>query len=191
MRQGKAVFTPQIYRGKEGFEIATLVAIEIAKHKPDAVFIDGTGGYGGAVAERLRQIGHQCIEVQFGGKAADPRYANKRAEMWMEMAKFIKSGQQCRVRISTRLPLAMEKFEVLPQLGRFTLRDEGRTIAVGKILKYKPHKVQSSIQVAGTPASQNQAQAAATSDKCEALVFDMETGKESKAAKKLDAIAEE
>lgn len=92
MRQGKAVFTPQIYRGKEGFEIATLVAIEIAKHKPDAVFIDGTGGYGGAVAERLRQIGHQCIEVQFGGKAADPRYANKRAEMWMEMAKFIKSG---------------------------------------------------------------------------------------------------
>jgi hypothetical protein len=95
------------------------------------------------------------------------------------------------VRISTRLPLAMEKFEVLPQLGRFTLRDEGRTIAVGKILKYKPHKVQSSIQVASTPASQNQAQAAATSDKCEALVFDMETGKESQAAKKLDAIAEE
>lgn len=108
-----------------------------------------------------------------------------------EKAKFIKSGQQCRVRISTRLPLAMEKFEVLPQLGRFTLRDEGRTIAVGKILKYKPHKVQSSIQVASTPASQNQAQAAATSDKCEALVFDMETGKESQAAKKLDAIAEE
>lgn len=70
-----------------------------------------------------------------------------------EKAKFIKSGQHCRVRISTRLPLAMEKFEVLPQLGRFTLRDEGRTIAVGKILKYKPHKMQASIQVAGTPAS--------------------------------------
>jgi len=26
----------------------------------------------------------------------------------------------------------------MPQLGRFTLRDEGRTIAVGKVLKYKP-----------------------------------------------------
>jgi len=43
--------------------------------------------------------------------------------------------------------MAMEKFENLPQLGRFTLRDEGRTIAVGKITKYKPHKVVSSIQV--------------------------------------------
>lgn len=106
-----------------------------------------------------------------------------------EKAKFIKSGQQCKVRISTRLPLAMEKFEVLPQMGRFTLRDEGRTIAVGKILKYKPHKMQSSIQVAGTPASQQKE--AAKSDKCEALVFDLESGKESKAAKKLDAIAEE
>lgn len=62
-----------------------------------------------------------------------------------EKAKFIKSMQQCRVRISTRTPLAMEKYEVLPQMGRFTLRDEGRTIAVGKILKYKPHKVLSTI----------------------------------------------
>jgi translation elongation factor EF-1alpha len=26
-------------------------------------------------------------------------------------------------------------------MGRFTLRDEGKTIAVGKILKYKPAKV--------------------------------------------------
>lgn len=59
--------------------------------------------------------------------------------------KFIKQNQKCRVRISTTVPLAMEKFDVLPQLGRFTLRDEGRTIAVGKILKYKPHKVECSI----------------------------------------------
>jgi hypothetical protein len=26
----------------------------------------------------------------------------------------------------------------MAQLGRFTLRDEGKTIAVGKVLKYKP-----------------------------------------------------
>jgi len=60
-------------------------------------------------------------------------------------AKFIKQHQKARVRISTTMPLAMEKFENLPQLGRFTLRDEGRTIAVGKIIKYKPHKVECSI----------------------------------------------
>jgi len=26
-------------------------------------------------------------------------------------------------------------------MGRFTLRDEGKTIALGKVLKYKPAKV--------------------------------------------------
>lgn len=83
----------------------------------------------------------------------------------------------------------MEKFETLPQLGRFTLRDEGRTIAVGRILKYKPHKVQSTIQVAGAPKAQEEAKQ--QSDKHEALVFDMEKGESQKAAKKLDAIAEE
>ena len=30
---------------------------------------------------------------------------------------------------------AMEPFKRFPQLGRFTLRDEGRTVAVGKVLK--------------------------------------------------------
>jgi peptide chain release factor subunit 3 len=62
-----------------------------------------------------------------------------------EQPKFIKSFSQCKVRISTKVPIAIEKFDVLPQLGRFTLRDEGRTIAVGKILKYKPCKVESTI----------------------------------------------
>lgn len=81
--------------------------------------------------------------------------------------------------------MAMEKFENLPQLGRFTLRDEGRTIAVGKITKYKPHKVVSSIQVQGAPT------ASAKSDKNEALTFNMETGDVQQAAKKLDVIAEE
>ena len=28
-----------------------------------------------------------------------------------------------------------ETFEACPQLGRFTLRDEGKTIGIGKILK--------------------------------------------------------
>ncbi len=44
-----------------------------------------------------------------------------------------------------RVPIPLEKNEVLPQMGRFTLRDEGKTIAVGKVLKYKPVKIQSYI----------------------------------------------
>jgi len=39
------------------------------------------------------------------------------------------------------VPIPLEKHEFLEQMGRFTLRDEGKTIAVGKVLKYKPVKV--------------------------------------------------
>lgn len=53
---------------------------------------------------------------------------------------FVKSFTKMICRIQTRIPIPVEKNDVLPQLGRFTLRDEGRTIAVGKILRYKPAK---------------------------------------------------
>jgi len=51
---------------------------------------------------------------------------------------YIRSFAKCTVRIMFKKPIALEKFDVLPQLGRFTLRDEGRTIALGRVLKYKP-----------------------------------------------------
>jgi peptide chain release factor subunit 3 len=55
-----------------------------------------------------------------------------------EKPKFVKSFTNCYVRITTKNPIAIEKFDTIPQLGRFTLRDEGKTIAAGKIIKYKP-----------------------------------------------------
>lgn len=61
---------------------------------------------------------------------------------------FVEQFTSCRVRIATRIPVTIEKFDVFPQLGRFTLRDEGKTIAAGKILKYKPHTVTSLVKVA-------------------------------------------
>lgn len=79
-------------RGADGMEVAALVASEITKWHPDAVFIDGTGGYGAGVVDRLRQLGHQCVDVQFGGAADDPRFINKRTEMWWRMAEWIKRG---------------------------------------------------------------------------------------------------
>jgi hypothetical protein len=47
-----------------------------------AVFVDATGGYGMAVAQDLRQLGHNPYAVQFGGSPIDNQYKNKRAEMW-------------------------------------------------------------------------------------------------------------
>ena len=53
--------------------------------------------------------------------------------------RFIKQDQTAIVRFTSEDVICMERFKDHPQLGRFTLRDEGRTIAVGKVLKYKPY----------------------------------------------------
>jgi len=49
--------------------------------------------------------------------------------------KFAKSAAIVIVRIEVEKPICVELFDNVPQLGRFTLRDEGRTIAIGKIVK--------------------------------------------------------
>jgi hypothetical protein len=57
-----------------------------------ALFVDG-GGVGGGVVDRLRQLGHDVVDVQFGSKANDPRrYANKRAEIWGLMRDWLAIG---------------------------------------------------------------------------------------------------
>ena len=67
----------------------------------------------------------------------------------------------------------------MPQLGRFTLRDEGRTIAVGKVLRYKPAKEQlavaavSSLKKGGEEEKKQEgAKAAPIKDD----VYDMDSG---------------
>jgi len=49
--------------------------------------------------------------------------------------RFIKQDQIAIVRFTSTHQICMETFKDHPQLGRFTLRDEGTTIAIGKILK--------------------------------------------------------
>ncbi|KZT13100.1 uncharacterized protein LAESUDRAFT_669404 [Laetiporus sulphureus 93-53] len=48
---------------------------------------------------------------------------------------FAKRGQKIVALFETQQPICVERFVDYPQLGRFTLRDEGRTIAIGKITK--------------------------------------------------------
>jgi len=52
-----------------------------------------------------------------------------------EAPRFVKSGSLCVCVLKTNRSICVEKFEVLQQMGRFTLRDEGRTIGIGKILR--------------------------------------------------------
>lgn len=55
-------------------------------------FVDG-GGVGGGVVDRLRELGHDVIEVQFGASARDPKkYLNRRAEIWGAMRDWLATG---------------------------------------------------------------------------------------------------
>jgi len=65
--------------------------IEARFHRPDAIFIDATG-IGGPVADRLRQMGYHVTDVQFGGKADNPKYADKATEMWMRGRDALRDG---------------------------------------------------------------------------------------------------
>ena len=91
-RQGKVAFKMRQLRIPDTMLVANAVAQAMDKFKPDATFVDATGGYGVGVIDALRQVNRTPIEVYFSGKATDPRYFNKRSEMWFEMAKWIKDG---------------------------------------------------------------------------------------------------
>ncbi len=74
------------FRGLDTMQLAA----QVARHADElqslgiraVTFVDG-GGVGGGVVDRLRQLGYDVIEVQFGAAATDQRkYANKRTEMY-------------------------------------------------------------------------------------------------------------
>jgi len=53
---------------------------------------------------------------------------------------FVKGGACVRARLSVTKPICIEEFNTLAQLGRFTLRDGTKTIAMGKITAVGPKK---------------------------------------------------
>lgn len=60
---------------------------------------------------------------------------DKNTNEWLK-TRFVKSDQQARMVFECGGGMVcMETFADFPQMGRITLRDEGRTVAIGKILK--------------------------------------------------------
>ena len=91
-----ATFEPLRFRGIDTMQLASRVIEHVTFLQGSGlrvvVFVDG-GGVGGGVVDRLRQLGVDVVEVQFGAKADDPRkYANKRAEMWGRMKEWLSVG---------------------------------------------------------------------------------------------------
>lgn len=91
-RQGLFCHPFRKFRGLDTMTLAGKVADEIKEFQPDAVFVDETG-IGAGVIDRLRQLGHEIIGVNFGGEAADKElYHRKGDEMWGRTRDWLKSG---------------------------------------------------------------------------------------------------
>lgn len=56
--------------------------------------------------------------------------------------KFIKKGDVAIVKFKPIKPMVIEKFSEIPQLGRFALRDMGRTVGIGVVTDVVPLKVE-------------------------------------------------
>lgn len=92
-RQGQQAFLPQVMRNVKTIEGATAVATKKNQWDADGVFVDGTGGYGAGWYDQLVAWNHKgVVPVQFAGKADDPRFANKRAEILWRLAEWVKGG---------------------------------------------------------------------------------------------------
>lgn len=94
-RRGLAAFQMERIVGIDNMTFASRLHRRICEERPDAVFIDA--GRGEGVIDRLRQLNSPSaiIEVPFGGQALDHKvngYANRRAEMWDSMRKWLQQG---------------------------------------------------------------------------------------------------
>ncbi len=55
---------------------------------------------------------------------------------------FIKTGESAIIKFKPIKPMVLEKFGDLPQLGRFAMRDMGKTIGIGVVIDVVPAKIE-------------------------------------------------
>jgi len=95
-RQGLASFRPRVMRHARGSSVSTDIATAVLNAKQvwgsEVELLDATGGWGAGARDVLMTAGVSPIEVHFHAPAIDSRYANRRAEMWMLMAEWVKKG---------------------------------------------------------------------------------------------------
>ncbi|HVT02666.1 MAG TPA: hypothetical protein VHL58_04735 [Thermoanaerobaculia bacterium] len=91
-RQGLAARRPIEMRNARSEEIAARIMQGKKKYGSELELIDDTGGYAAGVIDSCRLAGVNLLPVNFSGKADDPRYFNKRSEMYFRAAEWVKGG---------------------------------------------------------------------------------------------------
>lgn len=91
-RQGLQAFKVVEMRDARTNEIADRAIRGKNRWECEREFVDDTGGFGAGVVDHMLLKGYNPQPVNFSQKANDGQYYNKRAEMYFEMAKWIKRG---------------------------------------------------------------------------------------------------
>lgn len=89
-RQGLASFPMSVMRNAMTQDIGGPLLGIWREWGADACFIDNAMGNG--VIDYAKMLDYDPIGVDFGGKPKDPRYVNKRAEMWFNCVEWIRAG---------------------------------------------------------------------------------------------------
>jgi hypothetical protein len=91
-RQGAAYFEPLIVRHMDPVQIAGHWMEKANTWQADSIQVDATGGYGAGPIAIMRAQGFEVMPIQFAGEPRNPKYFNKRAEIWWEACEALKQG---------------------------------------------------------------------------------------------------
>lgn len=136
--QGLMVWPQLMFKGLTTPEICDVLASHMIQWQADAAIVDN--GYGFAVVEQMQRRGfHNVYGVDFGGKASQPQYANKKTEMIYRTKKKLDAG--------LKIPNDAELFEEL-SAHKVRLNEQGKMEAnkkddVKDIIKRSPDKADS------------------------------------------------
>lgn len=95
-RQGLVAFRPRIMRHKRDSAVSTDIAAAVMAAKvhwgSELELFDATGGWAAGAVDVMRANGYSPMDVQFHAPGLNPKYLNRRAEMWFAMTERIKGG---------------------------------------------------------------------------------------------------
>ena len=94
-----------------------------------------TVGYTPVIHAHTASIAARIVEIQ---AKIDPRTG----QIVEKNPSFIKQGEAAIVKFKPIKPMVIEKYSEFPQLGRFAMRDMGKTVGIGVVVDVKPAKVQ-------------------------------------------------
>ena len=101
-----------------------LQLLDLLEHK--AIF---SAGYKSVL--HIHSLTEECEVLQL-------EYVLDKKTKEKKRCKFAKSNAALSCRITVDKGICVETFDKNPQMGRFTLRDEGKTIAIGKVTRLPP-----------------------------------------------------